>query len=44
MTVRQGEQFTLPRDPATRYEVVDIRPTQVVLKIVSTGQTVTVGK
>ena len=44
VTVRQGEQFTLPRDPATRYEVVDIRPTQVILKIVGTDRTVTVEK
>ena len=44
VTVRQGEQFTLPRDPATRYEVVDIRPKQVILKIVGSDQTVTVEK
>ena len=41
--VRQGQQFTLPRDAAnTRYEVIDIRPAQVVLRIAGSGQTVTV--
>ncbi len=44
ITVRQGETFTLPRDPDTRLEVIDIRPTQVILKVVGTGQTVTVDK
>ncbi len=44
ITVRQGETFTLPRDPDTRLEVIDIRPTQVILKVVGTGQTVTVEK
>ena len=41
--VRVGQQFTLPRDAAnTRYEVIDIRPQQVVLRVVGSGQTVTV--
>ena len=41
--VRLGQQFTLPRDAAnTRYEVIDIRPAQVVLRIAGSGQTVTV--
>ena len=41
--VRVGQQFTLPRDAAnTRYEVVDIRPQQVVLRVAGSGQTVTV--
>ena len=44
VTVAQGEEFALPRDPATRFQVIDIRPTQVVLKIVGTAQTVTVEK
>ena len=44
ITVRQGETFTLPRDPDTRLEVIDIRPTQVILKVSGTGQTVTVEK
>ena len=43
-TVAQGEEFALPNDPTTRFQVIDIRPTQVVLKIVGTGQTVTVEK
>ena len=43
-TVAQGEEFALPNDPGTRYQVIDIRPTQVVLKIVGTAQTVTVEK
>ena len=43
-TVAQGEEFALPNDPATRFQVIDVRPTQVVLKIVGTGQTVTVEK
>ena len=44
ITVHQGETFTLPRDPDTRLEVIDIRPEQVILKAVGTGQTVTVDK
>ena len=44
IVVRQGETFTLPRDPDTRLEVIDIRPTQVILKVAGTGQTVTVEK
>ncbi len=44
IAVQQGETFTLPRDPDTRLEVIDIRPTQVILKVVGTGQTVTVDK
>ncbi len=44
VTVKQGEEFTLPRDPATRFQVVDVRPTQVILKIVGTAQTVTIEK
>ena len=43
-TVAQGEEFALPNDPATRFQVIDVRPTQVVLKIVGTGQTLTVEK
>ena len=42
--VKQGEEFSVPRDPATRFQVVDVRPTQVVLKIVGTAQTVTIEK
>ena len=42
--MKQGETFTLPRDPDTRLEVIDIRPAQVILKVVGTGQTVTVDK
>ena len=42
--VRQGETFSLPREPDTRLEVIDIRPTQVILKVVGSGQTVTVEK
>ncbi len=41
--VRQGQEFTLPRDAAnTRYEVMEIRPAQVILRIVGSGQTVTI--
>jgi hypothetical protein len=43
IAVKQGQQFTLPGDDKTRYEVLDIRPTQVILKVLSTGQTLTVG-
>ncbi len=43
-TVAQGEEFALPNDPATRFQVIDVRPTQMVLKIVGTAQTVTVEK
>ena len=42
--VRLGQQFSLPRDPQTKFEVIDIRPAQVVLKIVDSKQTVTVDK
>ena len=42
--VRLGQQFSLPGDPQTRFEVIDIRPEQVVLKIVDSKQTVTVDK
>ena len=43
--VKVGQEFSLPKDPqGTRFEVIDIRPTQVVLKIVGSGQTVTVEK
>ena len=42
--VHLGQQFSLPRDPQTRFEVIDIRPAQVVLKIVDSKQTVTVEK
>lgn len=41
--VRAGEEFSLPGDGATRYKVLDIRPAQVVLKVLPAGQTVTVG-
>ena len=40
--VKQGQQFTIPRDEQNRYEVIDIRPTQVILKIVGSSQTITV--
>ena len=40
--VRLGEEFALPADPATRYKVLDIRPAQVVLKVLPNGGTVTV--
>ncbi len=43
-TVAQGEMFALPIEPATRFQVIDVRPTQVILKIVGTEQTVTVEK
>ena len=42
--VRLGQQFGLPGDPQTKFEVIDIRPEQVVLKIVDSKQTVTVDK
>ncbi len=42
--VRLGQQFSLPGDPQTRFEVIDIRPEQVVLKIIDSKQTVTVDK
>ena len=43
--VKAGQEFALPKDPqGTRLQVIDIRPTQVVLKIVGSGQTVTVDK
>ncbi len=42
--VRLGQQFSLPGDPQTRLEVIDIRPEQVVLKIVDSKQTITVEK
>ncbi len=40
--VKLGQQFTIPHDEQTRYEVIDIRPTQVILKIVGSNQTITV--
>lgn len=40
--VRNNQEFTLPSDDKTRYRVLDIRPTQVVLKILPNGQTITV--
>lgn len=40
--VRVGEEFSLPADPATRYKVLDIRPAQVVLKVLPNGNTITV--
>jgi ankyrin repeat protein len=40
--VKNGQQFTLPQDEKTRYQVIDIRPTQVVIKALNTGQTITV--
>jgi ankyrin repeat protein len=40
--VKLGQQFTIPRDGQNRYEVIDIRPTQVILKIVGSSQTITV--
>jgi ankyrin repeat protein len=42
ISVKQGQQFTVPRDPQERFEVIDIRPTQVILKIVGGTQTITV--
>ena len=42
--VKLGQEFTVPRDPNTRLQVIDIRPTQVVLKLVGSGQTVTLDK
>ncbi len=42
--VRLGQQFSLPGDSQTRFEVIDIRPEQVVLKIVDSKQTITVDK
>lgn len=42
--VRLGQQFSLPGDSQTKLEVIDIRPEQVVLKIVDSKQTVTVDK
>lgn len=40
--VKLGQQFTIPRDDQNHYEVIDIRPTQVILKVVGTSQTITV--
>ncbi len=40
--VRNNQEFTLPSDDKTRYRVLDIRPTQVVIKILPNGQTITV--
>jgi ankyrin repeat protein len=40
--VRTGQQFTLPQDDKTIYQVLDIRPTQVIVKSLATGQTFTV--
>ncbi|MBV9656803.1 MAG: ankyrin repeat domain-containing protein [Verrucomicrobia bacterium] len=43
LEVRNGQEFTLPGvDDKTRYRVLDIRPTQVVLKLLPAGQTITV--
>jgi ankyrin repeat protein len=42
ISVKQGQQFTIPRDTQDRFEVIDIRPTQVILKIVGSNQTITV--
>jgi ankyrin repeat protein len=42
IAVKQGEQFAIPHDAQNRYEVIDIRPEQVILKIVGTSQTITV--
>lgn len=40
--VRVGEEFALAADPVTHYKVLDIRPTQVVLKVLPNGGTITV--
>ena len=41
--VRNNQDFTLPGDDTkTRYRVLDIRPTQVVVKVLPNGQTFTV--
>ena len=42
--VKVGQEFAVPKDPGTRLQVIDIRPTQVVLKVVDSGQTITVDK
>ncbi len=42
LAVKQGQQFTIPHDEQNHFEVIDIRPTQVILKIVGTNQTITV--
>lgn len=40
--VKPGQKFTLPQDEKTQYQVVDIRPTQVIIKALGTKQTYTV--
>ncbi len=43
--VRNNQEFTLPSDDrAVRYRVLDIRPTQVVLKVLPNGQSITVNR
>jgi ankyrin repeat protein len=42
IAVKLGQQFAIPRDTQDRFEVIDIRPTQVILKIVGGTQTITV--
>lgn len=39
---RIGDEFSLEGDPADRYRVVDVRPTQVVIQRMETGEAVTV--
>ena len=40
--VKAGQKFSLPVDPKTEYQVLDIRPTQVIIRAVGTKQTYTV--
>lgn len=40
--VKAGQRFALPQDATTEYQVIDIRPAQVVIKAVGTKQTYTV--
>lgn len=44
MNVRVGEEIQVKADPTTHYQVIDIRPTQVVLRVAESNQTVTLGK
>ena len=42
--LRNGEEITLPNDGKRRYQVLDLREEQVVLKETTTGQTFTIAK
>lgn len=43
INVRQDQVFTLPSDRATKLKVMDLRPKEVVLQVVSSGDVVTIG-